>query len=302
MEFDYSKTPGKKIEKVGELINKEKPTISIITPFYNGGKTLMETANAIFSQTYPFFEWLIIDDGSKDKESLDKLEELKKMDKRVKVFHKENAGPSVARDFGIEKSSKETKYIFFIDCDDLPEKTMLECLYWTLETHPDCSFAYPATVSFGSKEFLWEKYLSIDGQIVENLISICAMVKKEDLLEVGCFGIKEKSMFEDWNLWLKLIAKGKKPIRVSAPLFWYRISESGELSRAKKNKKNAMKYIKETSKTIKDGVEIIQYPREGNQFATVKDRSYMILPKYERDKKKKTVLRVFAVISLNYYI
>ena len=41
-----------------------------------------------------------------------------------------------------------------------------------------------------------------------------------------------KEMYEDWNIWLKLIRAGKKPLRVSAPLFWYRQTGSGELSRA----------------------------------------------------------------------
>ena len=128
--MDYNKRPGAKIEKIGTLINdKEKPTISIITPFYNGGKTLKETAIAVFNQTYPFFEWIIVDDGSKDKESLKELSKIEKMDERIKVFHKENGGPSIARDFGIKKASKDTKYIFFFVCDDLPDKTMLDCLY-----------------------------------------------------------------------------------------------------------------------------------------------------------------------------
>ena len=91
----YDKRPGKKIEKIGELKNKNDPTISIVTPFYNGGETLMETANALFSQTYPYFEWIIVDDGSKDKKSLKKLIELEKMDDRVTVYHKENGGPSI---------------------------------------------------------------------------------------------------------------------------------------------------------------------------------------------------------------
>ena len=190
--MDYTKKPGKKIEEFGQLINKEKPTISIITPFYNGGKTLMETANSIFSQTYPYFEWIIVDDGSKDEESLKELSKVEKMDKRVKVFHKENAGPSVARDYGISKSSNDTKYIYFLDCDDLIEKTMLECLYWTLETHPEASFAYTSMVNFGDREFIWEQWLTVEREMVENVICISSMVKKSDLLEVGCFGLKEK--------------------------------------------------------------------------------------------------------------
>lgn len=285
--MDYNRKPGQEISTIGELNNKEKPTISIITPFYNGGKTLMETANAVFSQTYPFFEWIIIDDGSKDKESLEKLSKLEGMDKRIKVYHKENGGPSVARDYGIEKSSKCTKYIFFLDCDDIPDHTMLESLYWTLETHEDASFAYTTMVNFGDREFIWERYLTVEQEMVENLICVASLVKKTDLLEVGCFGIKEKSMYEDWNLWLKLLAKGKKPIRVNAPIFWYRVSNTGEFSRAKKNNNNAMKYVNETASTIEEDVEIIQFPREGNKFLTVKDYPNMVLPEYKKSKKKK---------------
>ena len=285
--MDYSKRPGNKIEKIGELAKKSKPTISIVTPFYNGGKTLMETANGVFSQTYPYFEWIIVDDGSKDKESLKKLAELEKMDDRIRVFHKENGGPSQARDFGIDKSNKDTKYVFFLDCDDILDKTMIECLYWTLETHPDASFAYTTMVNFGDREFIWERYLTVEQQVIENLICISSMVRKEDLIEVGCFGIKEKAMYEDWNLWLKLLSKGKKPIRVNAPIFWYRTSSTGELSRAKKNNTNAMKYVNETAETIKDTVEIIQFPHECDKYATVKSYPNMVLPEYKKSKKKK---------------
>ena len=292
MNPDYSKYPGKKIKTIGEIINKEKATISIVTPFYNSGKTILETANSILSQTYPYFEWLIVDDGSKDKESLKFLDEVEKMDTRIKVFHKKNEGPALARDYGIEKSSKETKYIFFLDSDDLIDPTMLECLYWTLETHPEGSFAYTTAVNFGTREFLWEKYFSLEQEKEENLLTICALVKKEDLLEVGGFNIRDKAMYEDWNLWLKLLKKGKKPVRVSAPLFWYRQTGTGELSRATTNHKEAMKYIKETASTIKNDVEAIQFPHIGNKYSMVKNYPNMILPNYKKDKRT-TVLYLF---------
>ena len=285
--MDYSKRPGQKVETIGKVLNNEKPTISVITPFYNGGKTLMETANALFSQTYPYFEWVIVDDGSKDEESLKKLAELEKMDKRIKVYHKENGGPSIARDYAIEKSSKETKYLYFLDCDDIPSKTMIECLYWTLETHPDCSFAYTTMVNFGDREFLWEQYLTVEREMTENVICVSSLVKKEDVLEVGGFGIKEKSMYEDWNLWLKLLQHGKKPIRVNAPLFWYRVSGTGEFSRANKNKEQAMRYVNETASKIEREVEIVQFPREGGKYDRVEQYENMVVPQYEKDKKTK---------------
>ncbi len=291
--MNYKAKPGEKTKKVGELLNKAKcqPVISIITPFYNGGKTLCETANTVFSQTYPFFEWIIINDESNDKMSLRELERISKLDDRIKVYHKKNGGPAQARDFGVDKSSKSSKYIFFLDCDDLMENTMIEVLYWTLETHHNASFAYTTMVNFGDKEFIWEKYLSIEKQKKENLICISSMIKKEDFIEVGGFGIKEKAMYEDWNLWLKLIQAGKIPIRVNAPLFWYRVSTKGEFSRAQKNHENAMKYINETAKKIEEDVDIIQYPRAGELFPKITEYN-MYLPDYKKSERKK-ILFIF---------
>ena len=295
--MDFKKIPGRKIEKYGEVLNKEKPTISIVTPYYNGGKTIEETFNSVMNQTYPYFEWIIVNDGSKDEESNKIIEEVSKRDNRIKYYKKENGGPSIARDYGIEKTSKETKYVFFLDADDILDKTTLECLYWTLETHPEASFAYTTLVNFGDQEFLWEKYLTIEQEKEENLINIASLVKKSDLLEVGCFGIKEKSMYEDWNLWLKLIKAGKVPLRVDAPLFWYRKFGESELSRANKNKENAMRYVNETASGIPDNiVEPIQFPRYGDNYATCKEYD-LILPDYKKDKRT-TILFLFPWMTI----
>ena len=295
--MDYKKRPGNKITTIGDLLNKNiKPTISIITPFYNGGETLLETANSVISQTYPFFEWIIVNDGSPDKESVKKLENVSKIDSRIKVYHKENGGPSDTRDFGIKKAYKNTKYIFFLDCDDIMENTMLEVLYWTLETHKDASFAYTTMVNFGDREFIWEQYLTVEKEKRDNLICISTMIRKEDLLSVGCFEIKEKAMYEDWNLWLKLLAAGKKPIRVNAPIFWYRINSTGEFQRAKQNNDKAMALINGTASTIKKDVEIIQYPRINKKYE-IKDLKNMTLPEYKCNKKKILFILPWTVLG-----
>lgn len=262
----------------------KNPIISIVTPFYNGGKTLMETANSVFNQTYPFFEWIIVDDGSKDKSSLNKLKELEKKDSRVRVFHKENEGPAAARDYGIANANKSSEFIYFLDADDYIEKNMLEVLYWALKTHPDASFAYTAMDIFGDAEFVWERYLSSEIEKKENVICISSMVKKEDLLEVGCFGIKEKAMYEDWNLWLKLLAKKKIAIRISAALFHYRFTNSGEFSRAKDNHGKAMSYINESAKSVSDDVKVYQFPYPGKKYDKVELDFDMTLPKFKSNK------------------
>ena len=279
--MDYKKIPGKTLKKYGEYQNND-PVISIITPFYNTGKEIEETYNSVMNQTYPYFEWIIVDDGSANEDSIKLLSDLSKRDDRIKTYTIKNGGPSIARDYGIEKTSK-TKYVFFLDSDDMIDKTTLECFYWTLETHPEASFAYSSIINFGNREFIWEKYFSLEQEKEENLLTIASMVKKEDLLEVGCFGIKEKAMYEDWNLWLKLLKAGKKPIRVSAPLFWYRQTENGEFQRANHNREAAMKYVNETAASIPDNLlEAIQFPRV--EKTTQVEIDHMILPSYKKEK------------------
>lgn len=292
----YKKIPGNKIKKIGKLENYREPTITIITPFYNGEETLMETANSIFSQTYPFFEWIIINDGSTSPNSKKALTELQKTDDRVKIFTKENGGPSQARDYGISKSNPKTKYVYFIDCDDIIENNMIEMMYWTLETHNEASFTYPSIINFGAHKYYWEPYFTLEEELVNNILCINTMVRKKDLLEVGCFGIKEKAMYEDWNLWLKLLAKEKIPIRINPQSFWYRTSNTGELSRAKKNNSKALKLINQTAKTVKKDVEAIQYPRmSSNDSIITKDK--LVLPMYDI---KKSVLFIINNSLINY--
>lgn len=95
--------------------------ISVIIPVYNTGEYLTKCVNSILCQTYQNLEILIIDDGS-EKNTADVCDELSKKDNRIKVFHKQNEGVSVARNFGIEKATGE--YIGFVDSDDWVDNDM----------------------------------------------------------------------------------------------------------------------------------------------------------------------------------
>ena len=69
MKFDYTQQPGL-IHWNRELVSDDKPLISIITAFYNAGKYFRQTYQCVIDQTFPWFEWIIIDDGSTDEKSL----------------------------------------------------------------------------------------------------------------------------------------------------------------------------------------------------------------------------------------
>ena len=68
----------------------KKNKLTIFTATYNRAYCLPKLYDSLINQTILDFEWIIVDDGSKDEESLKKLAELEKMDERIKVYHKEN--------------------------------------------------------------------------------------------------------------------------------------------------------------------------------------------------------------------
>lgn len=269
--FDFSKTPGK-VLNVEKFEKDYDPIISVVMPFYNDGKTIEQSVNSVLNQTFPCFELLILDDGSTDNRSLETLKKVEKLDKRIKVIHKENEGVAATRDLGVSKSSEKSKYIIFLDSDDLLEPTYFECCYWTLETNTKASWAYTDSVGFDGAEYTWNKWFDSEKMKRENELTIISCIRKEDFNEVNGFEIREKNVFEDWNLWLKLIAKEKFPVRMNFYGAWYRRKADGELNRAKNsNNKRAMEIISNTAKTIKKTVEAIQYPKADFNWEVIED-------------------------------
>ena len=102
-------------EKINNL-----PFITVIIPYYNSRfDHFKEAIKSILAQSYANWEAIIVNDGSTVEHKLfldDCIQELN--DKRISVVHlKENSGPSVAKNTGIEAAKGEI--ITFLDSDDL---------------------------------------------------------------------------------------------------------------------------------------------------------------------------------------
>ena len=132
-EFDYAKEPGCELLNSNRVSN-DKPSVSIITPYYNAGKHFEQTFNCVMNQTFPWFEWIIVDDGSTDKPSLDTLERLSKQDTRIRVLHQSNQRQAAARNAAIKHST--TDIIIPLDADDLISPPFIEELYFALQKNP----------------------------------------------------------------------------------------------------------------------------------------------------------------------
>ncbi|MCM1284295.1 MAG: glycosyltransferase [Clostridium sp.] len=94
----------------------KKVKISIVIPVYNTPmEALYRCIHSILEQKYPYFEVIIVDDGS-NIECYEYLTRLSLLDERILLYRKENGGVSSARNYGIDKANGD--YIAFVDADD----------------------------------------------------------------------------------------------------------------------------------------------------------------------------------------
>ncbi len=112
------------------------PFFSIGIPVYNAEKYLNGCIDSILSQSFTNFELILVDDGSTDN-SLSICQSYAEKDSRVKVFHYENGGISVASNHILDECIGE--YVFLMDNDDTMCENLLEKAYDDLlaNNYPD---------------------------------------------------------------------------------------------------------------------------------------------------------------------
>ena len=136
----------------------DSPIVSLITPSFNRAEIIQETADSIFNQTYPHWEWIIVDDGSAD-DSWQKLESYAAKDNRVKIFKRirQPKGANACRNIAIENCTGQ--YLVFLDTDDLRASFGLEQRVNALLKDTEADFIYFPTLLFKHKpndlKLLW---------------------------------------------------------------------------------------------------------------------------------------------------
>ena len=254
--------PGQKLNKcvISDHIN---PLVTIVTPFYNAGTFFEETYNSVINQTFPRYEWIIVDDGSTDKNSIDVLEKFAKTDSRIKVIHQENGGLACARNTGFYAAS--TELIVPLDADDMIAPTFLDYLYWALMYNPDAAWAYCDTVGFSGMEYIWKKHFDAATMKTENLLVATAMIRKSAFDLIGGYKVEKFSYNEDWRFWLEMLAEHQYPVHVNANLFWYRRQDTSMLSDVKNDKQKSKlnnRIIENARKNVDTNVKAVEYPEE----------------------------------------
>ena len=115
-------------------------------------------------------------------------------------------------------------------------------------TNPDATWAYADTVTFDGQEFLWKKLFDCEEEKKENLLPVCALIKKQAILDVGGYAKVDKDVHEDWHMWLRMIEKGLYPVRMNFMDFGIALKKEGGTMASIKNDASRQKHAEEEIK------------------------------------------------------
>lgn len=113
------------------------PLVSVLMAAYNASDYIDLAIESILTQSYPYFELIILDDGSTD-DSFKRAQFWAASDKRVRSLRNEkNRGVVYTRNQLFHESSTRTKYFAIMDSDDisLPERLAHQVEF--LEANPE---------------------------------------------------------------------------------------------------------------------------------------------------------------------
>lgn len=114
--------------------------ITVFTPTYNRSTTLGRLFDSLQKQSDKDFEWLIVDDGSKDNtgELVSKFKNDAKFE--IRYYYKKNEGKHIAINYGVNKA--RGRLFFIVDSDDaLTEDAISEIKHYENGLSPKIKYA-----------------------------------------------------------------------------------------------------------------------------------------------------------------
>jgi glycosyltransferase involved in cell wall biosynthesis len=216
-----------------------KPTVSVIIPVYNGADEVGRAIESALAQKNIAVEVIVINDGSKD----DTASVLEEYGDKIRAVNQHNSGLSKTRNNGIALATGE--WVAFLDHDDywLPEKLSLQV---KAAERTGFDIVYTNAGNFGDVgrvgELRSEPKAMVEGDLLEPLLQdnfivvSSVMIRRAVIKDIGCFDTSLPSV-EDWDLWLKLSARGVHFAAVSEPVTMYQwragsMSKNFELMRS----------------------------------------------------------------------
>lgn len=211
----------------------KEPLVSVIIACYNAEQYIDGCLDSLVNQTYSNLEIIVCDDSSKDG-SYSKLLEWKNRDHRIIVLHnKQNMYAAATRNKCIKASHGE--YLMIQDVDDISRLNRVEVLLSYFKKNPSISIISssiqcfkesledPLSIYCERKEFP-SKYSFLWGI---SFVHPASMITRECMEAVDGYRVApETRRCQDYDMFMRMYAKGYKGMNIKETLYYYRLDEA----------------------------------------------------------------------------
>jgi len=201
------------------------PTVSVIIPFFNGGRFLDGLMATLAAQTYRDFEIIIVNDGSTEQASLNALQ---KLGSTARVIDQENRYLPGARNTGFREARAE--FVLPLDQDDRLEPSFLaETLSVLREAPADVGFVYTYMRFAGAISGIYVSRFDPFTQLFMNYLPYCMLIRKSAWAAVHGYNEAMRDGSDDWDFSIRLAQAHYRGVEIAKPLFIYTVSPDGML-------------------------------------------------------------------------
>lgn len=210
------------------------PVLSVVIPCYNCERWLDETMASLLRQSFQNFSVIFVDDGSTHPVRFETIRKLYPGGDLRLVRHRKNMGLPAARNTGV-MLAKDSRFVIFLDPDDLIEPTALEKLLIRMTNEADnCAFVYPGAVHFrpdDPKRDIVRQAYSEDALFKRNYIPSFALIRRDVYVAAGGMCEAYIKYWEDQDFWQRLANLQQQGALMPEPVFWYRRHPQGRSSK-----------------------------------------------------------------------
>jgi glycosyltransferase involved in cell wall biosynthesis len=135
----------------------KSPSVTVFIPAYNAEAFVGQAIESVLAQTYPDFELLVIDDGSRD-HTRQIAEAWAARDARIRVVSRENRGRPTTRNEAFDLA--RGRYLAVLDADDLSVPHRLEHQVSFMDANPGIAVCGSRNVHLRGPEDLQRRNLS----------------------------------------------------------------------------------------------------------------------------------------------
>lgn len=205
--------------------------ISVIIPLCNQEQYICDALDSVLDQSLHPHEIIVVNDGSTDSSlAIAKGYESK----GIRIIDQVNKGLASARNTGIMNATGD--YILPLDSDDIIIEECIERIVEKIE-ETDADIVAPSFKAFGkyNTEVMLSDGLRVEHFLDANRIPYCSAVRRSALLEIGGYNPKMVFGWEDYDMWIDLLKRGKTIATINEILFLYRTKEVSMITEANKH-------------------------------------------------------------------